>query len=43
MPTPKKPSKKQLSEAGKKLQNPRTREKDERKAAQTLRKGRKKG
>ncbi len=37
----KKPSKKQLSDAGKKLRNPRTPEKKERKAAQTLRKGRK--
>lgn len=37
-----KPTKKELSEAGKKLQDPHTREKDERKAAQTLRKGRKK-
>jgi len=37
----KKPSKKQLSNAGKKLQNPRTPEKKERKTAQTLRKGRK--
>lgn len=37
----KKPTKKDLSEAGKKLQNPRTREAEERKAAQTLRKGRK--
>lgn len=38
---PKKPTRKQLSDAGKKLQNPRTREKDESKAAKTLRKGRK--
>jgi hypothetical protein len=38
---PKKPTKKQLSDAGRKLQNPRTREKDESKAAKTLRKGRK--
>lgn len=38
---PKKPTKKQLSDAGKKLQNPHTREKDESKAAKTLRKGRK--
>lgn len=37
----KKPTKKELSDAGKKLQNPRTREKDESKAAKTLRKGRK--
>jgi hypothetical protein len=36
----KKPTKKQLSDAGKKLRNPRTPEKQERKAAQTLRKGR---
>ena len=36
-----KPSKKELSDAGRKLQNPHTREKDERKAVQTLRKGRK--
>ena len=44
MATPKKkPTKKQLSEAGRKLQNPRTPEKKERKAAQTLRKGRKNG
>jgi hypothetical protein len=39
----KKPTKKELSDAGKKLQNPHTREVDERKAAQTLRKGRKTG
>ncbi len=38
----KKPTKKELSEAGRKLQNPRTRESEERKAAQTLRQGRKK-
>jgi hypothetical protein len=38
---PKKPTKKELSDAGKKLQNPRTREKDEPAAARTLRKGRK--
>ena len=37
----KRPTKKQLSDAGKKLRNPRTPEKQERKAAQTLRKGRK--
>lgn len=37
----KKPTKKELSEAGKKLQSPRTREVEERKAAQSLRKGRK--
>jgi hypothetical protein len=37
----KKPTQKQLSDAGKKLQNPRTPEKEERKAAQTLRRGRK--
>jgi hypothetical protein len=37
----KKPTKKELSDAGRKLRNPRTREKEERKAAQTLRKGRK--
>jgi hypothetical protein len=36
----KKPTKKQLSDAGKKLRNPRTPEKQERKAAKTLRKGR---
>ncbi len=35
-----KPTKKELSEAGKKLQNPHTREANERKAAQTLRRGR---
>ncbi len=39
---PKKPTKKQLRDAGKKLGNPRTPEKKERKAAQTLRQGRKK-
>jgi hypothetical protein len=39
----KKPNRQQLSDAGKKLQNPHTREADERKAAQTLRKGRKTG
>ncbi len=38
----KKPTKKELSEAGRKLQNPRTRESEERKTAQTLRQGRKK-
>ena len=37
----KKPSKKELSDAGRKLQNPRTPETQERKAAQTLRKGHK--
>jgi hypothetical protein len=37
----KKPSKSDLSKAGKALQNPRTREKNESKAAKTLRKGRK--
>ena len=37
---PSKPTKKDLSEAGKKLRNPHTRETEERKAAQTLRKGR---
>jgi hypothetical protein len=36
----KKPSKKQLSAAGKALQNPRTREKNETKAAKTLAAGR---
>lgn len=35
-----KPTKAELSAAGKALQNPRTREANERKAAQTLRKGR---
>jgi hypothetical protein len=39
----KKPTRQQLSEAGKKLQNPHAREADERKAAQILRKGRKTG
>jgi hypothetical protein len=39
---PKKPTKKQLSDAGKKLRNPRTPEKEESRAAKTLRKGRKK-
>lgn len=38
---PKKPSKSALSKAGKVLRNPRTREKNETKAAKTLRKGRK--
>jgi hypothetical protein len=38
----KKPTKGQLSDAGRKLQNPRTREKDETKAAKTLAAGRKK-
>jgi len=38
---PRKPSKKQLSAAGKALQNPRTREKNESKAARTLAAGRK--
>jgi hypothetical protein len=38
----KKPTKKDLSKAGKDLQNPRTREKRETEAAKTLRKGRKK-
>jgi hypothetical protein len=37
----KKPSKKQLSAAGKALSNPRTREKNETKAAKTLAAGRK--
>jgi hypothetical protein len=37
-----KPTKKQLSNAGKALQNPRTREKKESQAAKTLRRGRKK-
>lgn len=41
--TDKKPTKQQLSDAGRKLQNPHTRETEERKAAQTLRKGHKKG
>jgi hypothetical protein len=35
------PAKKQLSDAGKALRNPPTRETSEREAAQTLRKGRK--
>lgn len=39
---PKKPSKEQLSKAGKDLQNPRTPEKRESEAARTLRQGRKK-
>jgi hypothetical protein len=39
--TPKRPSKAELSKAGKALQNPRTREKDETKAAMTLAAGRK--
>lgn len=43
MATPKKPTKKELSKAGKDLQNPDTPEKKEHKAAQTLRKGRKNG
>lgn len=38
---PKKPTKSELSKAGKALGNPRTREKNETKAAKTLRKGRK--
>ncbi len=38
----KKPTKKELSEAGKKLQNLRTHESEEPKAARTLRQGRKK-
>jgi hypothetical protein len=38
----KKPRKKQLSDAGKKVRNSRTPEKEERQAAQSLRKGRKK-
>jgi hypothetical protein len=38
----KKPSKAALSKAGKALRNPRTREKNESKAAKTLRAGRKK-
>jgi hypothetical protein len=37
-----KPTKKQLSDAGKTLANPHTRESKESQAAQTLRKGRKK-
>lgn len=36
-----KPSKKQLSDAGRTLQNPRTRETKESQAAKVLRKGRK--
>ncbi len=36
-----KPTKKQLSDAGKALRNPHTRETKEREAAKTLRKGRK--
>jgi hypothetical protein len=39
----KKPTQAQLSAAGKKLQDPRTPEKEECRAAQTLRKGRDKG
>jgi hypothetical protein len=39
---PKKPTKKQLSDAGKALRNPRTREKKESAAAKILRRGRKK-
>ena len=39
---PNKPTKKELSQAGKDLRNPRTTEKRETEAAQTLRKGRKK-
>lgn len=39
---PKKPTKKDLSKAGRALQNPRTREKNESKAAKTLAAGRKK-
>lgn len=43
MPTPKKkPTKKQLSEAGKTLGDPHTREKKESEAAKILRQGRKK-
>jgi len=38
----KKPSKEELRKAGEKLRNPRTPEKEERKAAQTLRQGHKK-
>jgi hypothetical protein len=38
---PKKPTKKELSNAGKALRNPRTPEKKESQAAKTLRKGRK--
>ena len=37
-----KPTRKQLSQAGKTLRNPRTREKNETKAAKTLAAGRKK-
>jgi hypothetical protein len=37
----KKPTKKQLSDAGKALRNPRTPEKKESQAAKTLRRGRK--
>jgi hypothetical protein len=37
-----KPTKKELSDAGKALRNPHTREKKESAAAKTLRKGRKK-
>jgi hypothetical protein len=43
MATPKKPTKQALSKAGRDLQNPHTPEKKERKAAQTLRRGRKNG
>jgi hypothetical protein len=39
----KRPTRKQLSAAGKALSNPRTREKNETKAAKTLAAGRKKG
>jgi len=39
----KKPTKSELSKAGKDLQNPRTSEKREAEAAKTLRKGRDKG
>jgi len=39
--TAKKPSRSQLSKAGKALRNPRTSEKNETKAAKVLRKGRK--
>lgn len=38
----KRPTRKELSDAGRKLQNPRTRETEESKAARTLQKGRKK-
>jgi hypothetical protein len=41
MTTPKKPTKQELSKAGKALQNPHTPEKKESQAAKTLRKGRK--